>query len=170
MFYVYLCSNFVRSFWITITLLEKKKKWESFWIDKADMVHVIFKNISKYFVFCLGAFFELFYCTYIFGFPLLYTYFSVTFNIYKYIWKAKFLFLTLSNKVEKYYAFGLSVCPSVQAFTFVNILQISSNLHMLFIFDIEWNACKMVCKGLSVRLQRYTKVFRCITAYGGGDF
>ena len=52
----------------------------------------------------------------------------------------------------------LSVRPFVRALTVVNILQMSLNLYMLFILDIEWRVLKMICMGLSVRLQRHIKV------------
>ena len=64
----------------------------------------------------------------------------------------------------------INVGPSVHALTLVNILQMSLNLYMLFISDIEWTVVKMVCMGLRVRLQIYTNVFRYIKAYGGKDF
>ena len=57
---------------------------------------------------------------------------------------------------------------AVHALTVINIFQMSLNLYMLFIFDIEWIILKMICIGLSVLLQRYTKVFRRISAYWGG--
>ena len=54
----------------------------------------------------------------------------------------------------------LSVHPFVHALTVINILQMSLNLYMLFISDIEKTVLKMICMGLSVCLQRQTKVFR----------
>ena len=77
-------------------------------------------------------------------------------------------FLTLSNKVQKYlyiWFVCLSVRPSVHA---VNILQMFLIFYMFFISDIEWTVLKMICMALSVRLERHTKVFRYISAYGGG--
>ena len=56
----------------------------------------------------------------------------------------------------------------VRALTLVNILQMSWNWYMLFISDIAWTVLKMVYIRLMVCLQRHTKVFRYITAYGGG--
>ena len=67
--------------------------------------------------------------------------------------------LILSNKVENVYALGLSVCPSVHILSVVNILQMSLNLYMLFISDVEWTILKIICMGLWVRLQTHTKVF-----------
>ena len=46
----------------------------------------------------------------------------------------------------------LSVRPSVHALTAVNIFQMSLNLYMLFISDIEWTVLKIMCMGLRVRL------------------
>ena len=52
----------------------------------------------------------------------------------------------------------LSVHPSVHALTFVNILQTSWNLYMLFVSDIEWTIMKMVSMRQRIRLQRHTKI------------
>ena len=60
-----------------------------------------------------------------------------------------------------------SVCLSVRVLTLVNILQMSWNWCMLFISDIPWTVLKMIYIRLMVCLQRHTKVFRYITAYGG---
>ena len=66
-----------------------------------------------------------------------------------------------------------SVCLSVHvtehALTLVNILQMSWNLHMLFIFDIEWTVLKKVCMGLTVRHRDIQRdlgfVYRGISAW-----
>ena len=50
---------------------------------------------------------------------------------------------------------SLSVRPSVRALTVVNILQMSLNLCMLFISDIECAALKLIWMGLNVRLQTH---------------
>ena len=58
--------------------------------------------------------------------------FSVVFNTFQ--------------KVEKYLYMRfvcLSVCPSMHSLTVVNILQISLNLYMLFISDIERTILKL---------------------------
>ena len=81
------------------------------------------------------------------------------------------MLLTFSNKVEKCFCMrfvNLSVCSPVISLILINILQMPWNLCMLFIFNMEWTALKMIYKGLKVRLQRYTKIFRYIAAYGGG--
>ena len=59
----------------------------------------------------------------------------------------------------------LSDRPSVHALNLLNILEMSWNLHMLFISDIEWTVVKIVCMELRVRLLRHTKAFRYIKAY-----
>ena len=85
-------------------------------------------------------------------------------------WIMCFININTFQKSWNVYAFSLSIRPSVHALTLVNILQMSWNLYMLFIVDIEWTMVKMVCMGLRVRLQRHTKVFRYIKAYGGKFF
>ena len=59
-----------------------------------------------------------------------------------------------------------SISLSVYTVTLVNILQMSRNLYMFFTSDIAWTALKIVNIELMVRLQRHTKFFRYITAYG----
>ena len=64
----------------------------------------------------------------------------------------------------------LSVHPFLHALILLNMLQMYWNLFMLFISDIEWSVLKMLCIRLKIRLQRQTKVFWYITAYGRGGF
>ena len=65
----------------------------------------------------------------------------------------------------------LSVCLSFgHAGTILNILCISLNLYTLFTSDIEWTVLKIIRMGLRVRLQRHTKVSRCILPYEGDIF
>ena len=56
------------------------------------------------------------------------------------------------------------VCLSVHTLTFVNILQMSWNLHMLFIFDTKWTVLKMLCMGLMVCQRDLGLVYREILA------
>ena len=104
-------------------------------------------------------------CTVPYFFPHIFYYFIFTFKSFHifYLYFSCF-FLTLSRKVKKWLCIrfvGLSVClpvrSSVHALTVINILQMSLNLHMLFISDIEWTVLKMICIRLSVRLLRRNK-------------
>ena len=61
----------------------------------------------------------------------------------------------------------LFVCAFVRGRKLVNILQSSWNWYMLLISDIERILMKMLSTDLRIHLQRHTKVFRNITAYGG---
>ena len=91
-------------------------------------------------------------------------------NVWKCIFDCVIWFLILSNKVEKCLCirfFCLSVSTSVHALIVVSILQMSLNLYMLFISNIEWTVLKMICIELGVRLQRRAKVFPYILAYRG---
>ena len=76
-------------------------------------------------------------------------------------------FYHFPTKLKSVYAFGLFVCPSVHALILVNILQMSWNSCLLLISDIAWNKLKMVCMGLTARLQRHTKVSGTIRLIGG---
>ena len=82
------------------------------------------------------------------------------------IFKCVLQFLIISNTIEKRLCIRF-VCLSVCVRSFVNILQTSLNLQILFISDIKWTILKMICMGLSLRSQKHTKVFRCISAYRG---
>ena len=57
--------------------------------------------------------------------------------------------------LKSIYPFGLSVRPSVHALTVVNILQMLLNLYIVIKFDTEWTVLKMICIGLSVRLETH---------------
>ena len=61
----------------------------------------------------------------------------------------------------------LSARPSVDGLNVIDILQMSLNLYMLFISDIERTVFKIICMAISARLQSRTKIFRCISAYRG---
>ena len=83
---------------------------------------------------------------------------SMFFNTFQQSWK---------NFMDSVYPFAyLSVRPIVHALSLISSLQISWHLYMLFIFDAKWTILKMICMELKVYLQRRTKVFWCITAYG----
>ena len=79
------------------------------------------------------------------------------------------LLILLINNV---YAYNLSACPSIR--TLSNSRKYSSNvLKFLYVIHIWYkinrieNAWKK-CMGWNARLQRLAKIFRNITAYGGG--
>ena len=76
-------------------------------------------------------------------------------NIYLFKWII--MFLTLSSKVEKG-LWILFVWLSVQTSTLINILRISWNLYILFIFDVIWTVLKTLWIGLFISVQRHTKV------------
>ena len=81
------------------------------------------------------------------------------------LWRDTFSsLLTYFNNVEKRLSFGLSVCPSVNALTIVNIFCLSSILHMLFLFDIAWTVWKMICIGLLYSSTHTHNIYRYITA------
>ena len=70
--------------------------------------------------------------------------------------------------MKKIYAFGLFVCLAIcKRSNFVNILQMSLNLYMLFIYHVKLTVLKIIWMELSVRLEKYTKFFRYISAYQG---
>ena len=99
------------------------------------------------------------------------TLWTMPWNGWKCIFDCVTWFLTLFNKVEKYLCIRfvrLFVRSCVYTSTFVNILQMSLHLCMLFISDIELRVLKMICVGLSVRLQRHSKVFLYISIYRRG--
>ena len=64
------------------------------------------------------------------------------------------LFNTFQQSCKNAYVFGLLVCTSSVHAVTVNIVQMSLNLYMLFMFDIERIVLKMVSIKLRVRLQR----------------
>ena len=74
------------------------------------------------------------------------------------------LFLTLSNKVEKFLCIRI-VCLFIRSLTLVYILQVSWNSYMLFICDIEWTVLKMVYIRLMFvyrHTQKFSDTFRPI--------
>ena len=67
------------------------------------------------------------------------------------------LFLTLSNKVKKCLCIYLYICLSVRTLTLLNILQMSSNLYVLFISDIAWTVLK---NGMHKSYDSSTKTYK----------
>ena len=120
--------------------------------DSSTMTHKIFSiQYGKNGIENFKAYFKIFIYT---------KYNECTFNC---IW----WFLTFSNKVEKRLG-NRFIRLSVH--TIVNTFQMSWNLCMLFISNIEWPVLKIVYMGLKIRLKRHTKLFRYSTANWGENF
>ena len=67
------------------------------------------------------------------------------------------LFLTLSNKVEKYLCIWFLWLYSCALFNFLNILEMP-NLYLFFIFTIEYFVQKMMYTGQMVRVPKHQMI------------